>query len=112
MECRLIQQDRRGSLVLEGELTIHHALDMKQALLSVLAQSESIEISLAGVTEMDTAGAQLLLMIKREAEEQGVALRLKDHTSAVRTVVDTMQLAGTLGDPMLIPGEAADGDHP
>ena len=111
MDCRLIQQDGRGSIVLEGELTIHHALDMQQALLSVLAPGEPIEISLAGVTEMDTAGAQLLLMIKQKAEGLGLALRLKDHSSAVRTVVDTMQLAGTLGDPMLIPGEAAHGDR-
>ena len=68
------------SLTLAGELTIQTAAQKKVGLLAFLdrtagAQAD-LELDLSDVTELDTAGVQLLLMVRREARAQGRNLTL------------------------------------
>ena len=58
-------------LVIEGELTIFTAAEQKTQLLSFLKPLTTLEINLANVNEIDTAGLQLLILIKREAAHTG-----------------------------------------
>jgi len=82
------------SLELAGELTIQTAAEQKaglHAFLDVTAgDGEDIELSLSDVTELDTAGVQLLLMAKREAQAQGRRLWLAAPSS---TVVEVLAIA-------------------
>ncbi len=86
----VVQRDnvRVTRLVPEGELTIYAAAEFKANLENALAASENIEIDLAGVSEMDTAGLQLLLAARREAQRCGKSLRLKDCSEAVHDVFE------------------------
>lgn len=52
----------------EGELTIYTAAEMKEKLGGLLS-AEAIEIDLAQVSEIDTAGLQLLLLLQRECKK-------------------------------------------
>ena len=81
----------------EGELSIYTAADSKVALLNALAGAEDLEIDLASVTEIDTAGVQLLILLKREANRQGKRLVL----------TELYHLAGWFGDPLVIPAGRA-----
>jgi anti-anti-sigma regulatory factor len=47
-------------------MTIYQAQAQKEQLLAALAATEHLELDLSAVTEMDTAGLQLLLLLKRE----------------------------------------------
>lgn len=82
------------SLGLAGELTIQTAAEEKAGLLAFLdvtgQEHADIELDLSSVTELDTAGVQLLLMARREASAQGRRLRLS-ATSA--TVVEVLKIA-------------------
>jgi len=51
-------------LHIEGEFTIFRAMELKPV---ILAAPPPLEIDLSGVTEMDTAGLQLLILAKRAA---------------------------------------------
>jgi anti-anti-sigma factor len=86
-----------------GEMTIYQAAEMKQKLLRSLARSAEMEIDLSGVSEIDTAGFQLLLLAKREAAFAGKALRLVAHSPATLAVLDMLNMASYFGDPVMMP---------
>jgi anti-anti-sigma regulatory factor len=57
------------------------------------------------VQELDSAGVQLLMLLKKEAESHGKALHLVNHSPAVIEVFQLLDLAGHFGDPMVITAE-------
>ena len=91
-------------LRIEGELTIFRALELKDAL---LAQPLPLEIDLSGVTELDSAGVQLLLLAKKTALGQQRELRLVAHSPAVIEVFELLNLAAHFGDPLVMHGSAS-----
>ncbi len=90
---------------LQEDLTIYHVLDQKQRLLDTLAQADEVELDLSQVAEMDTAGLQLLILLKREAQKAGKKAVIIAHSQAVRSVIDFCNLAAYLGDPLVIPAQ-------
>lgn len=90
-------------LAIVEDMTIYNAAIHKQQLLAALAASDDLDIDLSGVAEIDTAGFQLLVLIKREARRLGKNARIVAHSQAVREVVDFFNMAAEFGDPMLIP---------
>lgn len=87
---------------IEGEMTIYTAMELKDQLLSPLAQCAAMEIDLAGVSEIDSAGLQLLVMTKQEAKAQGKTLSMCGHSPAVLEILDLCNLEGFFGDQVLI----------
>lgn len=77
----------RWTLALAGELTIYAAAEAKAPLLAPLAECGELVIDLAGVSEIDSAGLQLLLLARREAEAAGRPLRFADASPAVAELV-------------------------
>ncbi len=94
-------------LTLQEDLTIYHALEQKRQLLDALAQADALELDLSQVAEMDTAGLQLLILLKREAQKAGKQATIVAHSQAVRSVIDFCNLAAYLGDPLVIPAKEA-----
>lgn len=90
----------------EGEMTIYHTADLKPALLDALAQNQEIELDLSSVSELDTSGVQLLMLVKREAAAAGKALKLTGHSPAVLEVFELLGLGGWFGDPQVLPAGA------
>ena len=95
-------QRERQVLRITGELTIYHAAEAKAYLAGELASDPDLEVDLAEVEELDTAGAQLLLWLKREGKARGVAIPFLHHSPAVLEVLDQLNLAGHFGDTILI----------
>ena len=77
-------------LAMVGELTIQTAAEQKAALMALLEAADEVEVRLEDVTELDTAGLQVLLLVKREAAQLGKTLRL---VSANRIVTDVLNIA-------------------
>lgn len=86
-------------LRIEGELTIFRAMELKPVL---LAEPLPQEIDLAGVTEIDTAGVQLLLLAKKMALAQQRELHLVGHSPAVMEVFELLNVAAFFGDPLVM----------
>jgi anti-anti-sigma factor len=105
--------DRSGALhrlQLQGELGIYAAADLKAALVHALEAATELEIDLAGVSEIDSSGMQLLAAAKRGAVEAGKTLRLANHSPAVIELIELYDLAGWFGDPLVLPAPASQGD--
>ena len=81
-------------IVLDGDLTVQGAADLKAMLLTTLSSAgeKNIEIELSGVSELDTAGLQLLLMVKRQVEHLGRTLLLVDPSAATTEVLSLAHL--------------------
>jgi anti-anti-sigma factor len=96
------------TLRIEGELTIYRAAELRtslQAALAGLAEHGALELDLAAVTEMDSAGVQLLMAAKKSAQAVRRDLRLVGHSPAVIQVFNTLDLAAHFGDPLLLPAD-------
>ena len=94
-------------LSLTEDLTIYHALEQKLLLLGALADTDDLELDLLQVSEIDTAGLQLLILLKKEAQRAGKRLSIVAHSQSVRSVIDFCNLAAELGDPLVIPAAEA-----
>lgn len=90
-------------LTLDSDMTIYHAGEHKDALLRALGEVDCLEIDLSAVGDIDTAGLQLLILLKREARASGKQVVLTGHSAAVRQAIDFCNLAAAFGDPMVIP---------
>ena len=86
-------------LRIEGELTIFRATELKPVLLDEPAPQE---IDLSGVTEIDTAGVQLLMLAKKTAQAAHRELRLVAHSQAVIEVFELLNVAAYFDDPLVM----------
>lgn len=89
-------------LSIEGELTIFTVVEQKTRLLSFLKSANELEVNLADVNEIDTAGLQLLILIKREAAHAGKKLSFVMHSTAVLEILELANLVTAFGDQVVL----------
>lgn len=88
-----------GSLRLEGELNIYSVAEIHERIKDVLGSRDEIEIALDGVSDIDTAGLQLMLLTKRMP---GKEVRFVRHSAEVLRIVDLANVGQILGDPLVL----------
>lgn len=94
---------RTGSVLKpEGELTIFEAAEARVRFRDELDAGGGLQLDLSGIAELDTAGVQVLLWLKREAKARGAAVPFAHHSPAVLEVYDRLNLAGVFGDVLVI----------
>ncbi|MFB2865784.1 STAS domain-containing protein [Aeromonas sp. MdU4] len=102
MQLQSERLDNRTVVTLPDELTIYTVGELKEALSPLLYQGCDLELNLANVTEIDSAGLQLLLAAKKTAQQQSYSLSLVWHSNAVLELLELCQLSAFFGDPTLI----------
>lgn len=83
-----------GRLEISGEFTVHTASERTGTFMAALeaastANLPELVVDLSKVAEFDTAGLQVLLMARREAEHLGRTLRIE---AVSRTVADVLAI--------------------
>jgi anti-anti-sigma factor len=91
-----------GRLEIKGELNIFTAAELRLQLLEAIATSTELDVDLAHVSEIDSAGLQLMLAAKREASGRNQTVHFTGHSPAVCDALELCKLSGQLGDPVLI----------
>lgn len=88
-------------LHIDGEMTVATAVAVRDEILSALPadSADDVEVDLSGVSEIDTAGLQIMLQLKRKC---GTRLRLINHSPAVLQILDLSNLGALFGDPVVI----------
>ncbi len=95
------------ALKLTGVLTIYTVAEARHEIPARMDKHKAHVLDLSGLEELDTAGAQLLLWLKREAANRGSALALAHHSPAVVEVFDLLKLTATFGDSILLAPSAS-----
>ena len=94
-------------IVIGEDMTNYNAFSQKQTLTDALAATDKLEIDLSGVGEIDTAGFQLLMLVKKEAQRLGKQAHIVAHSEAVRELIDFYHMAAEFSDPLLMPAPQA-----
>jgi len=89
-------------LAIKDEMTIYTALEQKNALSQHLKVENELQIDLSEVSEIDSAGLQILLFLKQEALTKNILLSLTHHSQAVVEVFELLNLTAYFGDPIII----------
>jgi anti-anti-sigma factor len=98
-------------LHMDGELTILTAAERKAFLLEAIRKPYTItELDLSGVSELDTAGVQLLLLACRVSAAVGGALRVVAESGAVSEILDLVHLRAQLAAAASNADSGADSD--
>lgn len=70
------ESKQEGLLTIDGDLTIQHATEYKNALLSAISEYDSIKIYLDKVKEFDLACLQLLVAAHKTALKRNKTLKI------------------------------------
>ena len=85
------------TLRIAGAMTIYEAAAGKPMLLrAVRAAQPKVDLDLSDVTEIDTAGLQLLVLAKREATRSGRACAVARHSAATQEATRLLNLGEAL----------------
>jgi anti-anti-sigma regulatory factor len=79
-------------IVLEPSLEIRDVEAAHRRLMEAAARAESLSVDVSRVTAVDTAGAQLLLALVREAERRGMALEFSGKSIALEGALASLGL--------------------
>ncbi len=86
-----------------GDLTVQVAAEWKARLTTALEGSDQLWIGLSQVTEIDTAGLQVLLLLRREAGQTGKQVEFASPSQPVNDVLALAHLDGELADLDAVP---------
>ena len=84
------------------DFTIYRVAELKPVLLAVIEEGTRIELDLSAVEHIDSAGCQLLILAKREANAAGKTLAIVAHSPAVQSLIEFYNLAAWFGDPLVV----------
>lgn len=82
-------------LVLDGELTIYRAAELKKLLVDAVAAGGRVDVDLGQVSALDSAGVQLLLLARAAARAKEIPIAFSGHSPVV---VEVLELLGLRGD--------------
>jgi len=80
-------------VALDGELTVYQAAALKETILSSLTRGGAIRVDLSGVTAIDGAGIQLLLLWQSLAGARGLDLGLVVCSQVVVEMLELLRLS-------------------
>lgn len=85
---------------MDGMLTIYTAHESKDKILKPLENCKELILDMSLVTEIDTAGLQLLMLVKREASKINVIFNLKNISASTATLLQSYCMTDAL-EPIL-----------
>ena len=80
------------SIHVEGDLTIYEAAEARASLLALVDGARAVELDLADVGDIDSAGLQLLLATARTLSVGGGCLSLAGASAAVAEAIGLLGL--------------------
>lgn len=77
---------------LAGDLTIYRVAELREGLLQFASRANTVTVDLRGVAECDAAGLQLLVSLKKTAEEAGKEFLMIDAPDTVAGLIRELGL--------------------
>ncbi|QSX33194.1 STAS domain-containing protein [Shewanella avicenniae] len=91
-------------VLLEGEMTIYDIEALAQALLPLIGSAEQLVIDLNSVSEIDSSGAQLLMLARIERQRLGRPFSMVNHSASVLRLFESLGLLNWFDDPVVLSG--------
>ena len=100
MSIKVKTNGTQQCITLTGELTIFSVSELWQSLQLTLSNAQGVEIDLLGVSDIDTAGIQLLMMTTKLGQDRDTPVRFLNHSQAVIDGLDLFDLVSYFGVPV------------
>jgi anti-anti-sigma factor len=97
MEINITKGDGAINLDFHGEMTIYDAQQCKNVLLEALKQCEVVSLDLSDVSEIDTAGVQILTSLVQSAKKMDREVFISESGQAFGAVIHLCNLGSDLG---------------
>ncbi|WP_444995675.1 STAS domain-containing protein [Aliikangiella sp. IMCC44359] len=81
LESKKLKKGHR--IVIKGEMSIYSAKSIYQELKGLLSFEDRLLLDLNNVTEFDSAGIQLMLLLQRESEKCNVSIEIEKKSIVV-----------------------------
>lgn len=81
-----------SAITVPEEFTLHQVRELSERWLRLARSGDDLALDLSGVCHIDTAGAQLLLAIRREAARSCTPLALANPSPAVNDLLSFYRL--------------------
>ncbi|MEO5357182.1 MAG: STAS domain-containing protein [Nitrospirae bacterium YQR-1] len=81
-------------LSLEGELSVGRANELKELFIDYIKTTKEAELDLSNISEIDTAGFQLLAALKNESDRMGKNFRILSLSPSVECLFDLYNVRG------------------
>jgi len=99
MSVQVEKENGVVKFVIENNMTIFNAAELKKTILEALSEPSNIQLDLSQVSEIDSAGFQLLLMLKNESKSNNKEYQITACSPAVDSLLDLFNLKeNLLGD--------------
>lgn len=85
------------SIAIKGDLTIYTVREWRDTLARTLHKHTLLEVDLAGVQDCDSAGIQLLVLLKFEADAEEREVVFRNISAPVLDLIMMFRLHGMLG---------------
>lgn len=89
-------------LMIPGDMTIYEAEELQAKFSEVVDMNKSVSVNMANVAEMDSAGLQLMVSLKKTLDDKGKTLVFQNHSRAVIDLLDLMDMTTYFGDPIVL----------
>ena len=85
-----IKEDRGGKsfLRLEGPLTVYEVGEMREVLLVSMERDRELIVDIAGISDCDTAGVQLLISARKKTGNEKKKIFITGESEAVRKAAE------------------------
>ncbi|MBA4068768.1 MAG: anti-sigma factor antagonist [Acinetobacter sp.] len=102
MTINLNVENDNCKLAIEGEMTIFVAAEFLSAIQEPVQKNLNMEIDLSQVTEIDSAGLQLMIFVKKKSVLHAFDLHFVNHSKPVQEILELTDLGSFFGDPIVL----------
>lgn len=92
MAIKIVKENEKSLLSIDGELTIYTAAEYKNYLVENFTSEHSLEVNLEGVEEIDTCGLQLLATMSKQLSDRGNEINVIATSDIARDALETSRL--------------------
>lgn len=89
-------KDNSVHVRISGSMTAPNAAALKEGMRNTLQSGHDLYLDLREVDEMDTAGFQLLVMLRTEALEKNIEFRITEHSAASNATIQIFRAEDAL----------------
>jgi len=101
MEISVAKQDGVPIALCKGALDIQVIKESKEKILEFTASNPNVPFDLSAVEEIDTAGIQLLLSLRKDTQEHGQVLVLKNPSDPMKEVLKLLHIVDLCEEPLI-----------
>jgi len=92
-KIKIIQKRNNSTeIIISGELTIYCAMDTYQQYIQNINLKDLVTIKLSGINEIDTAGAQLLILLFKEINQRKATYKIASSSNSIDEYVTLFNL--------------------